>query len=36
MVARFEEMGKRINVLRLAFFAFLALQVAILVKLFLP
>ncbi len=31
---RFDEMEKRINVLRLAFFAFLALQLAILVKLF--
>ena len=34
MDTRFDEMGKRIGVLRLAFFAFLALQVAILVKLF--
>jgi len=31
---RFDELEKRINVLRLAFFAFLALQVATLVKLF--
>jgi len=34
MDTRFGEIEKRIGVLRLAFFAFLALQVAILIKLF--